>query len=220
MNLLALDSATANPSIALVAGGRTRLVRLEGARGRDERLVPEIAALLDAAGIGLDALGRLGVTVGPGRFTGLRAGLAAMRGLALATGLELVGVTTLAAVAEAARGRLAAGETLLATIDSRRAEAFAQLFAPDGRARGEPFTGDPDALARAAPAGPLALAGERVPEIEAAFARAGRATRSLGTSCDAAAVAALAGRAPAPAASPSPFYLHPPATTAPAAARP
>ena len=213
MKLLALDSATSAPSIALLRDGAIRLERLDGARGRDEQLVPEIAALLEREGIALASLDRLAVTIGPGRFTGLRAGLAAMRGLALASGLKLVGVTTLEAVAEAARGSLEPDESLLAAIDSRRAEPFLQVFAPDGSARGEPFAAPIERIAALAPAGRLALAGERTDEIARALAHAGRAARTLPLGCDAAAVATLGARAAPPDRAPSPFYLHPPSVT-------
>ena len=214
MRILALDTATGAPSIALDAddGLPVRVVRL--AVGRDDGLVPALGATLAASGLGFADLDRLAVAVGPGRFTGLRAGLAAMRGLALATGLPLVGVTTLEAIAAAARA--GAAETVVAVVDSLRAEAFVQAFRA-GAALGPAFACRPDALAeRLAETGSLVLAGERLDEVAAALAAAGRAVR-MAPGFDAGAVAALAsGRAPEDAP-PAPFYLHPPATTKPRA---
>src|SRR5258708_11215382 len=68
-------------------------------RGHAEALVPLIAAVMSEANVGFAELDRIAVTVGPGSFTGLRVGVAAARGIALATGKPAVGVTTLAALA-------------------------------------------------------------------------------------------------------------------------
>ena len=68
-------------------------------RGHAEALMPMIAAVMSAAGMEFAALDRIAVTVGPGSFTGLRVGVAAARGIALAAGKPAVGLTTLAALA-------------------------------------------------------------------------------------------------------------------------
>jgi tRNA threonylcarbamoyladenosine biosynthesis protein TsaB len=68
-------------------------------RGHAEAIMPMIARVMDAAGCEFVELSRIAVTVGPGSFTGLRVGLSAARGIALAAGRPAVGVSTLAAYA-------------------------------------------------------------------------------------------------------------------------
>jgi tRNA threonylcarbamoyl adenosine modification protein YeaZ len=109
-------------------------------RGHAERLMDMVAEVMAGGGRSFEALDRIAVTVGPGSFTGIRVGLAAARGLALAAGVPVVGVTTLEALAvAAASGNDLSGEDdrpILAAIDARRGEVYAQLFAgagPDGR---------------------------------------------------------------------------------------
>src|SRR5689334_24895318 len=68
-------------------------------RGHAETLMPLVARVLDRAKIEAQQIDRIAVTVGPGSFTGLRVGIAAARGIALATGKPAIGLTTLAAFA-------------------------------------------------------------------------------------------------------------------------
>jgi len=84
---------------------------------------------MSEANVGFTTLDRIAVTVGPGSFTGLRVGVAAARGFALATGKPAVGVTTLAALAAPF---LAADESgaLLAVINARHDRVYMQLFGP------------------------------------------------------------------------------------------
>ena len=122
MLCLCLDTALDACSVALVRGGgpmtvvwsRTEII----GKGHAERLIGQIDAALAATATAFADLDRLVVTIGPGRFTGLR-------GLALATGLPIVGVSTLSAIARAA-GR-AAGSAgwagpVLTCLDARRGE--------------------------------------------------------------------------------------------------
>src|ERR1700730_16891058 len=101
-------------------------------RGNAEALMPLIAAMMSAANIEFAEIDRIAVTVGPGSFTGLRVGVAAARGIALATGKPAVGLTTLAALAAPffeADERTA----LLAVIDARHDQVYMQLFGAGGR---------------------------------------------------------------------------------------
>src|SRR5439155_20558387 len=82
-------------------------------------------------------LERIAVTVGPGSFTGVRVGIAAVRGLALVTGCPAVGISTLAVIAERARA-LAGARPVLAVLDARRGEVYAQSFDRPGLAVGPP----------------------------------------------------------------------------------
>jgi tRNA A37 threonylcarbamoyladenosine modification protein TsaB len=101
------------------------------ARGHAERLLPLLAETLAEAGRGWADLDALAVCTGPGNFTGLRIGVAAARGLALALGRPAVGVDRFAALAEGQPGRVRIA------LDTGRGTVFAQDFR-DGRAEGPP----------------------------------------------------------------------------------
>src|SRR5277367_540029 len=98
------------------------------ARGHQERLAPMTRDLMARAGLNFAALDRIGVTVGPGSFTGLRVGLAFAKGLAFALGQPCVGVGTLEALAAS----LGADGPTAAVIDAGRGRVYLQLF--EGRA--------------------------------------------------------------------------------------
>ena len=68
-------------------------------RGHAEALLPIVERVMNTAAVGFDTIDRIAATVGPGSFTGLRVGLAAARGFALACNRPAVGITTLAALA-------------------------------------------------------------------------------------------------------------------------
>src|ERR1700719_3039168 len=101
-------------------------------RGHAEALMPLIAIVMSGAEIEFSDLDRIAVTVGPGRFTGLRVGVAAARGIALATGKPAVGLTTLAALA-APFFETDERTALLAVIDARHDQVYMQLFGAGGR---------------------------------------------------------------------------------------
>jgi tRNA threonylcarbamoyladenosine biosynthesis protein TsaB len=102
--------------------------------GHATRLLALASELLSDAGLGFNALERIAVGVGPGTFTGLRIGVATARGLAQSLGVELVGVSSLQALAYMActeAGKKEAGG-ILAAIDARRGEVFVAAY--DGEA--------------------------------------------------------------------------------------
>ena len=102
MRILAIDTALEACAAAVLDTAQGAVVAHESiamTRGHAEALMPLIARVMDASGGGFDALDRIAVTVGPGSFTGLRVGIAAARGFALATGKPAIGLTTLAAFA-------------------------------------------------------------------------------------------------------------------------
>jgi len=103
MRLLAIDTATPRPSLAVVADGSEPLT-VELPRHGAEALAPAVARLLSRAGIAPRDLDRVAVVSGPGSFTGLRSSLAFARGLARACGASLVPVPTFEAAAAAAAG--------------------------------------------------------------------------------------------------------------------
>jgi len=131
--LLALDTSSKVTSIA-IARGREIIgsfsVRAED--NRSERLWLDVQALLDEVGLTIRSVNLFGVCTGPGGFTGLRVGLAAVKGLAAATGKPAVGVTSLAATAYEARGQA----PVCALLNAYKGDVYSQLFSFDD---GEPM---------------------------------------------------------------------------------
>ncbi|MCE0505759.1 tRNA (adenosine(37)-N6)-threonylcarbamoyltransferase complex dimerization subunit type 1 TsaB [Roseivivax sp. GX 12232] len=92
--LLAFDTSAAHCAAALLSGGQIRAMAFdEMARGQAERLMPLLEEVLTEAGLGWGDLDALGVGTGPGNFTGIRISVAAARGLALARGIDAIGVS-------------------------------------------------------------------------------------------------------------------------------
>ena len=125
MIVLALDTCLGACSTALADGDRLLGECSEPmTRGHQERLAPMARELMAGAGVSCADRDRIGVTVGPGSFTGLRVGLAFAKGLALALGRPCVGVGTLEALAATcgATGRCAT------VIDAGRGCLYFQIF--------------------------------------------------------------------------------------------
>jgi tRNA threonylcarbamoyladenosine biosynthesis protein TsaB len=204
MILLGLDTALSACSVAVTRDGEVLAAASEPMlRGHQERLAPMVQAAMTAAGVPFAAVDRVGVTVGPGSFTGLRVGLAFAKGLGLALGRPCVGVGTLEALAASEPGP---GLTA-AVIDARRGQVYLQAFA-DGAA-----VMAPDALpvetaaARLAELwrdGPLRLVGPGAPLLAGIAPEALVAPRAAP---DPAAVCALAAGRTTPA---RPLYLRAP----------
>lgn len=172
--ILAFDSSGAAVSAALCRGGVALAARSEPMeRGHGERLLPLLKAVMAEAAVGFDALDAIAVAAGPGRFTGLRIGVAAARGLALATGKPAIGIGSFEAAAAAALAEGPARSAILVAIDSRREELFAQLFDRAGEATGAPLVATPDAIAATLPAGALVVAGDGALLMERALAGRG-----------------------------------------------
>jgi tRNA threonylcarbamoyladenosine biosynthesis protein TsaB len=132
MIVLGIDTSTPATAVALrLEDGRTGEARDDppaGAHpGHATRLLGLADGLLADAGLGWPALGRIAVGLGPGTFTGLRVGVATARGLAQSLGVELVGVSSLRALALGALAQPAPAG-VLAVIDARRGEAFAAAY--------------------------------------------------------------------------------------------
>jgi len=137
-------------------------------RGHAEALMPLIAAAMSAADTEFSQLDRIAVTVGPGSFTGLRVGVAAARGIALATGKPAVGLTTLAALA-APFFEADESAALLAAIDARHGQVYMQLFGPGGRSLIAPRIASVREAVRAATASPTRIVGTGAKLIENAW---------------------------------------------------
>ncbi|MHB8418609.1 MAG: tRNA (adenosine(37)-N6)-threonylcarbamoyltransferase complex dimerization subunit type 1 TsaB [Myxococcales bacterium] len=129
--LLSLDSSTRTLSLALLRweGGETVLTRDIDDGGQHGHSLPSaIDALLREAGASLASLRGCAVGLGPGSFTGLRVGMATLKGLCYARHLPLAGASSLRALALGAASRAAEGEILCALLDARRGELYAGLF--------------------------------------------------------------------------------------------
>jgi len=135
MRVLAIDTAFEACSVAILDTDRPDVRVHESVpmqRGHAEALMPLIARVLDRAQLAFAALDRVAVTTGPGSFTGLRVGIAAARGIALAAGKPAIGLSTLAAFAAPF---IAADDTLpvVVAIDARHDHVYLQVFGPGGR---------------------------------------------------------------------------------------
>ena len=114
-----------------IADGDRMLALLPGdeSRTHGERLPAEIARALEQAAITRDRLDLLAVATGPGAFTGLRIGLAAMQGLAMTLNKPVIGVSALDALAR--QVELSDAEVILPWMDAQRGDVFATLI--DGK---------------------------------------------------------------------------------------
>ncbi len=207
--VLAIDSATAACSAAVWGAGRVLASRFEiMSRGQDQALLPMIRDAMSEAGIAYRDLSGIGVTVGPGSFTGMRVGLAAARGLALATGLPLVGITTLEAIAAA----VSSASPFLVAVDSKRRDLYVQIFA-DGHPASGIVVLPPNGTAALLDADPLPVAGDGAGMIAATGLRIAPLGPVHPRAADFASLVAVRLRETAPGAAPRPLYLRAPEVT-------
>lgn len=204
MRVLVIDTALDACTAAVFEDGHALGVRTElMARGHSERLGGFVRDAVAEAGGGFEALERIGVTVGPGSFTGLRVGLAFAQGLGAALGLPVVGISTLEALARSAdRGQ---GATA-AVIDARRGQVYLQRFRD-----GAPVAG-PEALSIEDAATLLADGGCRITGSGAVLVGG---PAEAATTPDPAALAMLTAAHDPEAYPPKPLYLRAPDATPP-----
>lgn len=133
MRVLAIETSTSQAGVALIEDGQLVLERASARPKQSaERLLPLIAEVLAEAGWQASTLHRLGVSIGPGSFTGLRVGIACAQGLSLGLGIPLVGVTSLQAMARGVPESIPGLRVPL--LDARRAEVFAGAYDAGPRA--------------------------------------------------------------------------------------
>ncbi|MGF1473405.1 MAG: tRNA (adenosine(37)-N6)-threonylcarbamoyltransferase complex dimerization subunit type 1 TsaB [Rubrobacteraceae bacterium] len=145
MLILALDASTPVVTVALAREedrGRIIVAEVSATGGASEFLLPAVHATLGLAGESLEADGRILVGVGPGTFTGIRIAASTARTLSLGTGAALAKNSTLAALAAPA---LATRPEVLAVLDAKRGQVFAQRFS--GEVTGEVLCVGPAELA-------------------------------------------------------------------------
>jgi tRNA threonylcarbamoyladenosine biosynthesis protein TsaB len=121
--ILAVESATAETSVALLKGAEpVARRRAPVQQPTAETLLPAIDALLSEVGVGLADVEAFAVSIGPGSFTGLRIGLATVKGLAFGTDRPALAVPTLAALSRVAEP---GSGPVVAVLDARRDEVYA-----------------------------------------------------------------------------------------------
>jgi tRNA threonylcarbamoyladenosine biosynthesis protein TsaB len=210
--ILSIDTCLGASSVAVIDGERVLAVRSEPmTRGHQERIGMLAREAAQEARVAFTDLDRIGVTVGPGSFTGLRVGLAFAKGLATALSIPCVGVTTLEAMAFGREGFVAS------VLDARMGQVYIQVFADGAALMAPDALGVGEAAARLAElysGGPATLVGSGAPLL--ADALSGSQVLTL-VAPDPVAVARLAAARPAPSYSPRPLYLRAPYATLPAA---
>jgi len=134
MLILAIDTALDACAAAVLDTEAGRLIAQESQamkRGHAEALMPLIARVIEQSGIGFAGLDRIAVTTGPGSFTGLRVGISAARGIALAANKPVVGVTTLTAYAAPVVSQNSE-QPVISVIDARHDQVYLQVVSGNG----------------------------------------------------------------------------------------
>ncbi len=214
MRVLAIDTALAACSAAVLDtehGGVVAAVSLPMTRGHAEALMPLVARVMDQTGLAFTDLDRVAVTTGPGSFTGLRVGIAAARGIALAADKSAVGLSTLFAYAApqiAADARL----PVVAAIDARHGHVYLQVFGPGGRTLSAPRLAPLREAVQAASAVPTCIVGSAAQSVAAALSQADAAPAAVDArpAPDIAWVARIGAGLPEGQSPPKPKYLRAP----------
>jgi tRNA threonylcarbamoyl adenosine modification protein YeaZ len=188
MLVLAIDTASPAPAVALADGASVFEERLPSDRSASEDLVPAIERLLAKSGRTLAACERIGVCSGPGSFTGLRVGLATAWGLARALHCPIESVSTLEAIAESGRRDGIGNREAGSRTDGTTPEVVVVLDAGRGEVSAAAYALSPERVREVAPL-------RRVPLVEVASLARGRLLLAL--------PAELAPGALAPASSPA-----------------
>lgn len=206
--LLAIDTSGPFCSAAIF-DSETKAIVLERSdeigRGHAEHLMPMLGEMLGETGLGWTDFSAIACTNGPGSFTGLRVGLAAARGLALALGCPCHAVTVFEALAHHYR----VDSSLAVLLDARREQVWMQLFDEDGEAKTQPDAVALDDLVARLPLGPLCVVGSGAPLLRTKTSELQRFS-FLGddVSPPIATVAEVAAVREQPAFRPSPLYIR------------
>ena len=213
MRVLAIDTALGACAAAVLDSQAGAILAAESigmVRGHAEAVMPLIARVMDAARSEFVELNRIAVTVGPGSFTGLRVGISAARGIALAAGRPAIGLSTLSALA-APHVATRSGDTIIAAIDARNEQVYFQVFAPNGVTVVTPRLDRVRAAVRAVPVGPTVITGSAATLVAAHWPSGSpvprvddRAAPDIGW------VARLGAAAQEEGAPPKPLYLRRP----------
>jgi tRNA threonylcarbamoyladenosine biosynthesis protein TsaB len=213
MRVLAIDTALAACAAAVLETGHGIIAAetLPMVRGHAEALIPLIARVMKQSNVAFRDLDRIAVTTGPGSFTGVRVGLAAARGFAVATGVPVVGVSTLAVFA--APHLAANGKTpVIAAIDARHEHVYLQMFGPGGQTLVSPRLAPLSEAIRAASDAPACLVGSAARAVADGMPKTAPTPRTVDgrAAPDIAWVAQIGAVTPEPDAAPNPQYLRAP----------
>lgn len=130
--ILAIETSTLTASVALVRDGQIVLAKESGANTHSETLLALVDECLQAGKLTLAELATIAVGAGPGSFTGLRIGMATVKGLCFATSVSLTPVSSLAALAHGCLPFCDESSIIAGVLDARRKEIFVGLFAREG----------------------------------------------------------------------------------------
>ena len=211
MRVLAIDTALTACAVAIYDTDIGLIAKQshDMVRGHAEALMPMIARVMAEGRAQFDDIDRIAVTVGPGSFTGLRVGVAAARGLALAAGKPAVGVTTLAAFAAPHAGK--DERVTLSAVDARNDQVYIELFGADGVALAAARIATLPEAVEAALAGPVRIVGNAAAAVAAFWLdRPPRPLAEQTAAPDIITVARLGVAASPHLAVPKPFYLRGP----------
>lgn len=140
MKILALDTASSQCGAAILDADRNEILAEKSedlGKGHAEVLMDYVSDVVAAAELTMAEIDLIAVNVGPGSFTGVRIGVAAARGFALALGRPAVGITGFQALAHESR-LLHPGRSILVLLDAHRGDIYGQLFDLDGREAAAP----------------------------------------------------------------------------------
>jgi tRNA threonylcarbamoyladenosine biosynthesis protein TsaB len=214
MRVLAIDTALEACSAAVLDLDRGGIVASETipmVRGHAEALMPLIARVMDLAEAEFAGLDRISVTTGPGSFTGLRVGISAARGLALASGKPAIGLSTLSGFAAP---HIAEDDTsnVVVAIDARHDHVYLQIFGTNGRTIVAPRIAPLREAVRAAMTAPARLVGSGANLLAAVWPKNAEQPLLIEqrSAPDIAWIARLGAAAADGYASPKPLYLRAP----------
>ena len=213
MRVLAIDTALAACAAAVLDTdhGIVASESLPMVRGHAEALIPLIARVMKQSDTTFRNVGRIAVTTGPGSFTGVRVGLAAARGFGVATGVPVVGVSTLAVYAApylAGNGK----SPVVAAIDARHDHVFLQVFGPGGQTVVSPRLAHLSEAIGAASGAPACLVGSAARVIADGLAKNAAPPRAIDPrdAPDIVWVAQIGAVTPPTQSAPNPQYLRAP----------
>jgi len=213
MRVLAIDTALGACAAAVLDTdhGIIASESLPMVRGHAEALIPLIARIMKQSNTSFRDLGRVAVTTGPGSFTGVRVGLAAARAFGVATGVPVVGVSTLSVYAApylAANGK----SSVVAAIDARHDHVFLQVFGPGGQTLVSPRLAPVREAIGAASGAPACLVGSAARAVAEGLAKNAAPPRAVDPreAPDIVWVAQIGAVTPQVQSAPHPQYLRAP----------
>ncbi len=220
MKVLGIDSALSACSAAVwnqtVSASDFKLMSF----GHVETLAPMIQGVMEKSGLSFFELDLIAVTVGPGSFTGLRAGLSTAKGLGLALKIPVHGVTTLEAVAFAAKREYShkINSHIAVVLETRRDDLYFQQFDETATPEGTAVARSLDEIVDSLPKGQISLCGDGADKLLATLPKSRyREIQKLKNvdSPNAIDVAQIAFNRMEKPLNAEPFYIHPPAANPP-----